>query len=661
MPPPDARHSCNRFAHPLTLTENALFSVRPACSSTESQGRRGSGVREHRSSRGSPNSGDLPSSARRRKESNGFAAGDIGADIDDDCVPDGGDSTTLAVAIGGGSPSQDSIGRNCADRACAGAGACAGAEGKGASATGVAPEMAGATLRGRNNRSQAVDVTTSTAAPASAVLAAAAATVTVQTHFSMPDTDDGGACRSSGLSSPSPSPSSPPPQQTRGRKRSRAPPPISAAEETEAAEAPSSPASRSAAVALLQKSTKQEYLTIDLSGDASSSPVVGRRRRAGSLFDPTPGATTNGDGLEPPMPATPTRRLAKAQKQHPPPFVVTPLTNDVDERKGRQGVEVAKGTTSVAAGVAVAGDDAGSGAGASAGLACVSPSRDSSARGRSWPTAARVASLDFSRGGAWKVSSVTVTVSDRRRSDVNKNGSDSAGTAAAAAAAAAVVVVCHSCGVSVWHLTDAMAVCRYVSPALTSESKESARGRFFVAAVVGGGEDVTEVAPSAAGTPESMGICIVAIGRHEADPGLPIIRVWQGSPLREGGFERGDTAREKTAPPEVLTATVKKKIASYFPPIVPRHVAPCLCLCGYSTTENPDAGGGEEGGGGGGKGKVEVEVEIGEVTAVMALGGKAVRLICAAGRSGADYVKAKSLPTGSVGSGGKQWRDIHTG
>ena len=58
-----------------------------------------------------------------------------------------------------------------------------------------------------------------------------------------------------------------------------------------------------------------------------------------------------------------------------------------------------------------------------------------------------------------------------------------------------------------------------------------------------------------------------------------------------------------------------------------------------------------DGEGSGGEGEVEVEVE--EVTAVMALGGKVVRLICAAGRSGSEDVKAKSLPTGSMGSGGE--------
>ena len=246
------------------------------------------------------------------------------------------------------------------------------------------------------------------------------------------------------------------------------------------------------------------------------------------------------------------------------------------------------------------------------------------------------------------MSSVTVTVGDRSQSDAEKNGSAGAGTAA-------VVVVCHSGGVSVWHLTDAEVVCRYVSPALASGSKESTRGRFFVAAVVGGG-DVTEVAPFAARTRRRTGTCIVAIGRHGADPGLPVIRVWQGSPRREGRLEREDITRDRATaapppPPAVLTTTVKKKISSYFPPVVPRHVVPCLCLCGYSTTDNPRAGGGGGGGGGGGEGEVEVEVE--EVTAVMALGGKVVRLICAAGRSGSEDVKAKSLPTGSMGSGGE--------
>lgn len=353
------------------------------------------------------------------------------------------------------------------------------------------------------------------------------------------------------------------------------------------------------------------------------------------------------------MPTT-RRRAAKPQRQHRPPFVVTPLTNDGDEPDGRQDAEVTKGAASVAASVAsVAGADAGAGAGVSADLACVSPSRNASARGRSWPTATRVASLDFSRGGAWKVSSVTVTGGDRRRSDAETNGSDSGDTTA-------VVVVCHSGGVSVWHLTDVEAVCRYVSPALASGSKESVRGRFFVAAVVGGGGDVTEVAPFAARTPRRTGTCIVAIGRHGADPGLPVIRVWQGSPWREGRLERGDTARDSAAaappPPALLTTTVKKKISSYFPPVVPRHVAPCLCLCGYSTTDHPRAEG--EGGRGGGGGEGEVEVEVEEVTAVMALGGKVVRLICAAGRNGSEDVKAKSLPTGSMESGGKRWHEI---
>ncbi|CAM9861859.1 unnamed protein product, partial [Laminaria digitata] len=453
------------------------------------------------------------------------------------------------------------------------------------------------------------------AAPGSEAAVAAAAAATYRARDGMADSDNDDACRSLGLPSPSPPP--PPPPQKRGRKRSRAPPPFASAAleaaeaAAEAAEAPSSPSSSSAA-------------------------------------------------LEPPMP-TARRRAAKTQRQqHRPPFVVTPLTNDGDEPEGRQGAEVAKGTTSVAASVASTAGAADAGdfaaAGASASLACVSPSRGAStARGRSWPTAARVASLNFSRGGAWRVSSVTVAVGDGRCSNLEKKRSASAGTAAAAA----VVVVCHSGGVSVWHLTDAEALCRYVSPALASGGKESARGRFFVAAVVGGGGDDTEVTPSAARMPRRTGICIVAIGRHEADPGLPVIRVWQGSPRREGRLGNKDIPREKTAvgvgapppPPAVLTTTVKKKISSYFPPVVPRHVAPCLCVCGYSTTDNPDAGAGGGRGGGEGEGEVELEVEVEDVTAVMALGGKVVRLICAAARSGSEDVKAKSLPAGSVGSG----------
>lgn len=317
------------------------------------------------------------------------------------------------------------------------------------------------------------------------------------------------------------------------------------------------------------------------------------------------------------------------------PSVVTPLTNnEQDQKEGNPRRESATG---------------GAPAASRGGAAAPATSKGFSAGHYLWPTVSRAATLDFSGRRAWEVSSVIVTAGDRRRrgADADKSGSNSASTAS--------VVVCHSGGVSLWGLTATDAVCTHISPALAGATKDNVRGRLCVAAVVGG--DVAEVTPSATRAPGGIETCILAIGRHESDPGLPIIRVWHGSLRDTGHLNCNRKVQEMdvcaATPPTVLTTTLKKKFSKYFPPVVPRDVTPCLCVCGYSVTER---GHGEKSGDG--------EVESGEITTVMALGGKAVRLVCATGRSGSNDVRAKALPTGAVACGGEHWTDwvhVHYG
>lgn len=282
----------------------------------------------------------------------------------------------------------------------------------------------------------------------------------------------------------------------------------------------------------------------------------------------------------------------------------------------------------------------------------------------SWPAAvARVATLDFSGKPSLAVSSVVVTSAASRGSGSGSGSRYRTGSVTAAATAS--IVVCHSGGVSVWDLTDSGAICTHLSPELASAAKELVPWRFMAAAVVGG--DLTGSTASATRAPGGgKDACIIAVGRQGTDPGSPIFRVWQqgsSSPVpplspqdagranrrRSGGGSGGGSAeRAKGAPalqPEVLMTTVKKKFSKFFPPAVPSHVTPCLCVCGHSGAngERGDGAGGTAVGDEGGPGAGTAEL-AGEITAVMALGGKALRLVFGAGRSGSETFVAKQLP-----------------
>lgn len=397
----------------------------------------------------------------------------------------------------------------------------------------------------------------------------------------------------------------PPSSRKRGRKRARAP-------ASAAAASPSRPAGN-----LPEEPTSSMYLSTIPSVDASPSPP-GMSCKATYLPLPPPKPREKYDDVHVSQP-TPLEGALKDQSQHLSPFVVTPMANgDGGEDELEDTPRRRLATTTIVSAARPAG-------GTSTPL-----SESASTTECSWPTVARVASLDFGDGGrAWEVSSVAVTAG-LRRSGAEKSSVEGCATAA-------VVVVCHSGGVSVWSLTDTEAVCTHVSPALAGVTTEGVRGRMHVAAVVG--REVSEVLPSAIGTPGGVETCIVAVGRHDADPGLPIIRVWQGSLRNFGDVGRGGAFRENPAtPPKVLTTTLKKKFSKYFPPVVPRSVTPCLCVCGFSATERRGAA----------MGQAEEKGDSGQITAVMALGGKAVRLVCVAGRNGSDDVRGKALPTGAV-------------
>lgn len=306
-----------------------------------------------------------------------------------------------------------------------------------------------------------------------------------------------------------------------------------------------------------------------------------------------------------------------------------------------------------------------------------------------WPTTiARVVALDFSGRPLLEVSSVVVTSAGTRGGASNRPG-----------AASASIVVCHTGGVSVWGLTEEEAVCTYLSPSLLNVAKEAVATRFFAAAVIGG--DPAEVSPSATRSPGPEEAYILAIGRQETEPGLPIFRLWQQQkkqsqrkhrpllplPVQdEGRLKRGagsiggggggdggggiDAMRENSAsaatatatataipPPSVLTIALKKKFSKFFPPAVPSSIKPCLCVCNYSpppptaaaaasaTEKVPGAVSGDSSAGAG-------SAAAGKITAVMALGGKALRLVFRAG-SGAQEFKAKALPNGVAESDGE--------
>ncbi|CAM9477594.1 unnamed protein product, partial [Hapterophycus canaliculatus] len=289
-----------------------------------------------------------------------------------------------------------------------------------------------------------------------------------------------------------------------------------------------------------------------------------------------------------------------------------------------------------------------------------------------WPTAVSlISTLDFSGRPLLEVSSVVVT------SPANRGAGNRPGPAIAASAS---IVVCHTGGVSVWDLTEEEAVCTCLSPSLLNATKEAVATRFFTAAVVGG--DPAEVSRSATRAPGPAEAYILAIGRHETDPGFPIFRVWQQQqqqqqqqqkhqpllplPLQdEGRFRHGaglggggggvavmrkngaSAASVTATPPAALTITLKKKFSKFFPPTVPSHIRPCLCVCNYSPPTAAAASAPEmtpgascRGSPGAGSGAA------GEITAVMALGGKALRLVFKSERGGPQEFRAKALPTG---------------
>lgn len=457
-------------------------------------------------------------------------------------------------------------------------------------------------------------------------------------------------------SSSSSSSSSASASRTRGKKRPRSPTQATAAaeraEEEEEADAAacSSPITVTHPTEPMRKESPSMPL---LSGEeAHPSPLLPRR------CDRLTQASER--DLRPPARTSPHR---KAQTTLPP-CVVPPLTADCDGREDvPEGPALAR-TTRRKRGRSLATED----------IESTSPLERASSpagagAGHGTPTVARVASLEFAGKPSWKVSSVVVT---------SAGGGGGRSPGAATASPTATVVVCHSGGVSVWGLTDAGAVCTHLSPALAGATKEAISGSLLAAAVVGG--DPAGVTPSATRAPGGDETCIVAIGRHGTDPGLPIFRVWQQQqqqPLppqddeeRFGGRASrhgtgGAAVREKAAPaatatpPAVLTMTLKKKFSKFFPPLVPRHVLPrhiwpCLCVCGYERAAAAAMANGlekESGVNAGAAGEDSGAGPAGEITAVMALGGKVLKLVFGAGRRGAQAFSAKSLTTGVATEG----------
>ncbi|CBN76776.1 hypothetical protein Esi_0000_0608 [Ectocarpus siliculosus] len=419
-------------------------------------------------------------------------------------------------------------------------------------------------------------------------------------------------------------------------------------------------------------------------GGALSSPYPssrkGGKKRARTPTPPTPAPAveeveaspspvTVTHPTESPPPPPPAGALPRERQAKVGPCIVPPLTADSDERDGDSGSRTRRRRRRGESGVSDASEDVAATRGPTVPPSSENAPPSSCADGRhSWPTAiARVATLDFSGKPSLVVSSVVVTSAGSRgrgSGSGSRSGSRSR-TGSVTTAATASIVVCHSGGVSVWDLTDSEAICTHLSPELASAAKELVPWRFMAAAVVGG--DLAGSTPSATRAPGGgKDACIMAVGRQGTDPGSPIFRVWQqGSPSpvppltpqgagradrrrSSGGTVGGSAGRAKEAPalqPAVLTTTVKKKFSKFFPPAVPSHVTPCLCVCGYSGAngERGDGAGGAAVGDEGGPG-AETSEFAREITAVMALGGKALRLVFGAGRSGSETFVAKQLP-----------------
>lgn len=274
-----------------------------------------------------------------------------------------------------------------------------------------------------------------------------------------------------------------------------------------------------------------------------------------------------------------------------------------------------------------------------------------------WPSVSRVANLDFTgRSAKWEVSSIVVTRANYPRVAPAATAADCRHSDDAADGDA-TIVVCHSGGVSVWVLTNMAAVCTHLSPGLVGETTEKTRVRFHAASVVGVGGGPNGAQSTA--TILSSRTFIVAVGRQGLDPGPPVVRVWEAARLgftsdfclnAEGrGMQVCDVDAKR--PPATLTAVLKKKFASFFPPMAPKSAAPCLCVCDYSAAGTGCQDTREEAG----EELAEHTGRSAKITMVMALGGKAVRLVCSPGRRGSEEIRAKSLPTGSVGNTGDEF------
>lgn len=456
-------------------------------------------------------------------------------------------------------------------------------------------------------------------------------------------------------------PSSSPPSRKYGQKRARTPTPAAAASTTEGGEGPASLSP--VTVTYPTEPSGAVHLSMPLSGEAGSSSLEARGCDE----------TAKEHGVRPPARMSP----GKVQSALAP-CVVPLLTADCNERDD-DSQDSALGKTTRRRGRSATADVTPNCSPSAATMCLKSQYASSSAKSKhaSSTIMAPVATLDFKGRPSWEVSSVVVT--SRGNGSSGSGSSSSRPGAAATAALTASIVVCHLGGVSVWDLTDAEAVCTYLSPALAGVTKEVVTGKFLAVAVVGG--DPAEVTSSATRAPGGNEACIVAIGRYGTDPGLPIIRVWQQQqqeqqgqqqqglsppllPLASPGTRRIDgcngrssgaaaalensASAARTPLPAILRITLKKKFSKFFPPVVPSHVAPCLCVCGYApalAVNDLEKGGdvesvatGEQGGGAGAGTR-----DAGVITAVIALGSKVLRLIFGVGRRDSQTFSAKPL------------------
>lgn len=242
----------------------------------------------------------------------------------------------------------------------------------------------------------------------------------------------------------------------------------------------------------------------------------------------------------------------------------------------------------------------------------------------SWPTVTRAARLDFTgRGSIWTVSSVAVAKSPVRYAvEGDRPGA---------------IIVCHSAGVSVWRLYRQAAVCTHLSSALGANEKSKI---YFDTVAVLDGESARETTATSNDS-FGAGLCIMAAGRHANDPGPPAIRVWHASwkSTRISDYEGKQAALQMPRSPDVLDATFKRKILGFSPRAARRDVRVHLCVCGYSKAPR------------GGVNIVD-ELYYGEITAVLALDHKPVRLVFAPEGKGQGKIKARTLPSAALADSG---------